>query len=608
MSWGGPTNDPRPVASIGDADGLKVGSGDTLQPAEPGLEVIEDSPPSRNPSSISEALVRWQGSITRLLAERLKRGGSRCSLDSGTMNLVSFTGCESLLRGSRLSAVMRNLAALLADSAGSPETYALSTRVDRLQFFISHNWSVPRYKKFACLALHFNFPAAVATTALTMLLLAMLTYVGVLPQEELSGGPYPRGICCRIIVAPVFFAVLCFAQELGPHIGCLGPRVFLDKTCINQADKDVQRLGIDKLAAFLAKSSNMVVIYTDVYLTKLWTVYELASFLSLHPLDHMLVIPTFVPTIFIVGLIAMYVALLLDTLSGVFLKIYFTHWVYLAASFYGLLLVLRGWSRDKAAMRQRLRTFSLDRCMCYCEEDRPVIYGNIAILMRSIGVAQPEATDVQAQEAFNMLVRISLPSALTASMGNIGLPYKHVVAMFACAYWPTYLDSLAGFPAGMTVQETLADLVVSVLWTAAVLPLTVASLARWSDCCLHLAACSEQAWLASGLVLVGAVVYAHSLLLNPFRVWAARSEAGLIAMATYAVALASVALVVFQWSSCVARHPSLTKGETVWGTKGPLLIPTRWHSRRLTGSAPLERSPPLGDTPVEYPDNCDEEK
>merc|ERR1719506_1574523 len=55
--------------------------------------------------------------------------------------------------------------------------------------------------------------------------------------------------------------------------------VFLDKTCIHQTDISLKRAGVLKLGAFLTSSSRMLILYSDVYLKKLWTVYEVACFL-----------------------------------------------------------------------------------------------------------------------------------------------------------------------------------------------------------------------------------------------------------------------------------------------------------------------------------------
>merc|ERR1719401_538142 len=84
---------------------------------------------------------------------------------------------------------------------------------------------------------------------------------------------------------------LFYWQDVAAKLSILGPCVFLDKTCIHQTDPEKKRKGISMLAGFLANSSTMLVVYTNEYMQKLWTVYELASFLVLKNQNRMILIP-----------------------------------------------------------------------------------------------------------------------------------------------------------------------------------------------------------------------------------------------------------------------------------------------------------------------------
>merc|ERR1719247_1138676 len=85
------------------------------------------------------------------------------------------------------------------------------------------------------------------------------------------------GICVYLFTTPVFLFTMFFRHDL---IQCIhpGPLTFLDKVCIHQTDPVQKKRGIMKLGAYLGKSSRILVIYSDVYLQKLWTVYELACY------------------------------------------------------------------------------------------------------------------------------------------------------------------------------------------------------------------------------------------------------------------------------------------------------------------------------------------
>ena len=70
----------------------------------------------------------------------------------------------------------------------------------------------------------------------------------------------------------------------------------------NTATQVYSGSGIANLAAFLAYSWSMVVLYSDVYLEKLWTVYEIASFLLLFPRGRLHVRPVYFPKLVLSGM------------------------------------------------------------------------------------------------------------------------------------------------------------------------------------------------------------------------------------------------------------------------------------------------------------------
>merc|ERR1719353_1430690 len=102
--------------------------------------------------------------------------------------------------------------------------------------------------------------------------------------------------CCLLTGHTTFTITLFYYHEWRLCLtGWRGPSVFLDKTCIHQTDTDLQAAGIRKLGAFLRKSRTMVVLYGEEYLQKLWTVYEIASFLTLSPGSPIAIIHVFLP-------------------------------------------------------------------------------------------------------------------------------------------------------------------------------------------------------------------------------------------------------------------------------------------------------------------------
>jgi len=131
--------------------------------------------------------------------------------------------------------------------------------------------------KFIGLAFQFNVKTAIVAEVLIVLVCAVLTYLGLLPVATVPDSPYPIGIFCRLTAGVAFFLAVVCAGDVWSCLGIRGRTAFLDKTCVHQTDLQLQRKSIEKLGAFICHSDEMVVLYTDWYLKKLWTIYEVVS-------------------------------------------------------------------------------------------------------------------------------------------------------------------------------------------------------------------------------------------------------------------------------------------------------------------------------------------
>ena len=141
------------------------------------------------------------------------------------------------------------------------------------------------------------------------------------------------------------------------------PVIIIDKTCIHQVDKELQAKSIKKLGAFLRMSSHLVIIYTSVYLKKLWTVYELACFLALHPGENPTIIPTYVPML-VFGGIAISCGSAWLLLLGKFFGIYYAYYAALLFAFYAAGIIMRRGTHELEATRRDMKHFELEECMC----------------------------------------------------------------------------------------------------------------------------------------------------------------------------------------------------------------------------------------------------
>lgn len=252
----------------------------------------------------------------------------------------------------------------------------------------------------------------------------------------------------------------------------------------------------------------MLVIYTDIYLTKLWTVYEVACFLSTHEARDMVLMPVYLPVVVYSGVAIFYFAtvleLILQARTPFWQVVYLTYGVGGFAASY----IFRRWSREKAKIRDTMVHFRVQNCTCFCEADRPLVYSNISKMMVDTGQVGVEAEEAEGLEAFNTMVRESLPHVLTAS----GSPsYRHIVAIFLVTFFTRNVESRLGEPSWKTdpevTQETIRRLhicwsVVSCIWVFAGMPLAVAFNLWWGERCLHLRGWREAVFLGLGTLLM----------------------------------------------------------------------------------------------------------
>mmetsp|Transcript_141133 Transcript_141133/g.450831 ORF Transcript_141133/g.450831 Transcript_141133/m.450831 type:complete len:619 (+) Transcript_141133:60-1916(+) len=496
----------------------------------------------------------------KLLSKALGGASQGAPLDSDVLELVTFTGCEELLRASHLVTVLQHQGRIFRSSAGSAATYQMSQETDRIGTFISHNWSVPRYKKFVALTFHFNFDISVVISSAIALGVGAGNCIGALPvvTVQVPDMPFPVGIMCRLVLAPVFLTTLFFVNDLQKLIGIKGPRVFLDKTCIHQEDADIQRRAIERLGAFICHSETMVALYTDVYLLKLWTVYEVAAFLSLHSTKRKNVLPTFVPMVFCSCMCLTYMSRIAELLSDVFTGFALSLPALMSFSALLWLYVIRNWERDKVSIRSRLEDFSVSECRCFDEKDRPIVYRNIAVLMRHVEAVPKDSDEDAALEAFDELVRAELPNAIAGSVGRHVLKYKHLVCVAAVTGLPDLMDKSAGLRHGMPPRHMVAELFFFLPTVVAFFPMVSVWLQIWSRRCLNLHGCAEFLYLLAILLfLVVPILLLGFLVLSNLRSWSLESDIGMVASAGMTPVAALAAWLTFGRRPCVrAGDPS----------------------------------------------------
>eukprot|EP00927_Polykrikos_kofoidii_P032051 TRINITY_DN27416_c0_g1_i1.p1 TRINITY_DN27416_c0_g1~~TRINITY_DN27416_c0_g1_i1.p1 ORF type:complete len:598 (+),score=81.20 TRINITY_DN27416_c0_g1_i1:137-1930(+) len=372
-------------------------------------------------------------------------------------DMLTFRGDEDLLRGMPLSVVLRHNGRIFKSSAGSAETYALSKQVPQLEAFISHNWSVSRIKKWVALCFHFHSDVAAWVSIVFVVTLRYASTSKNTTIQIVVLKPY----LCEVLFVPVFFFSVLFSRGLLSCVGLKDPKVFLDKTCIHQVDASIQRRGILKLGAFIRKSDEMVILYTDVYLKKLWTVYEVASYLATHGVTGMTIIPLDNSIRFFVLLILTYLMIMTRVVSdlaefkvGVIMVKVSMLIFWLPFSY-----VCRCLHYEGAQAESRLSTFQVQECICACEGDRPLVYKNIAMLMQAMEEVHPTCSTEEALPAFDRLVRKHLSKAFAVSFEGRTLRYMDIVIFGFAAKMARRVDKSFDEHGGVAVADVCGSLI-----------------------------------------------------------------------------------------------------------------------------------------------------
>lgn len=181
-----------------------------------------------------------------------------------------------LLRGVRLELCLAGWGRHFSQSKEAmysidPEKYKLSQQTDHIDNFLSHDWASGRSGKFLTLLWISNIRPAILVTFMVSCLIAFLREF----YWELTGGKWRA----EVVPLLIFIVVLCFWQRMRALL-MKGQVVFLDRLCIAQYDPELKQKGISALAGFLRNSSTLTVLWSPRWITRLWCVYELATYLS----------------------------------------------------------------------------------------------------------------------------------------------------------------------------------------------------------------------------------------------------------------------------------------------------------------------------------------
>mmetsp|Transcript_105397 Transcript_105397/g.337084 ORF Transcript_105397/g.337084 Transcript_105397/m.337084 type:complete len:226 (+) Transcript_105397:953-1630(+) len=151
----------------------------------------------------------------------------------------------------------------------------------------------------------------------------------------------------------------------------------------------------------------------------------------------------------------------------------------------GLVPSIRARAREKQDFHKHLSGFTVTDCVCSVESDRPIVYSNIADLMRARGLVSEDASEEVALQAFEESVRTNLPFAFAFSMTRFTFSYTDNLLIGAFAFVPACLDRWAGLAHGVPMRVFAVDALNTLFRILAIVPLTFALMECLGSCCLH---------------------------------------------------------------------------------------------------------------------------
>jgi len=370
----------------------------------------------------------------RKLTANLGQGIDLAVASQRTVDSLTFTSsCK--LRGANLGRLLRCFGNVISWS--DSDNFELSQPVEALDAFISHNWSVNRFQKIIALCLHFNFKLVVlyllVVIAVAVALKVTDHQAAMYSCAPLIGFSKDTPVTCRCLFVGVF-PVIFWGRDLLAAVRLDRTKIFFDSLCIDQRSEATKAGGIKRLGAFIYRSRTMVAVCSNEYYMRLWTIYEMATFLALHPRDQLVLLPSVMTTCTFVLTLGFYALILLSSVDSAYncepwwgtIRIRVAPFVFIPISWI-MVSYLRDWLIEFWQLEVKLRDFSLAKAACRDEADRSFVQANVVALARDLGLLNGKVSDSDAVAAFEGLVRREVPLATMHCTGRWGLPYRYLV-------------------------------------------------------------------------------------------------------------------------------------------------------------------------------------
>ena len=328
--------------------------------------------------------------------------------------------------------------------AEEDRAYNFSKPANSIDYFISHSWRTSGLEKGNAIAvfLHVRFAVLVALTTLGIVSAVIghrFRLSDTLCQSKTSIDWLNDCLWAGSIPVLTGLVTMLFVR-FGQHLLSTSVDCFLDKACIHQGNLALKQPALQCLDIMLLYSRRMLVLWAPDYFDRLWCIYELATFMKLHPdaASRVDFIPTwmttFVSVTFTVMVFSMPLIGLMSTgpLLRLGMEVAGPYWGYalvhnlvclVPITMMGLACYQKV-SQHMLMMRQ-MRNFKLDQAMCQDLSDKVFILNVIDLMWSS----SRESHD--GKDNFERYVREKLPVQLEAAIGMRSIvPYRIVMIAY----------------------------------------------------------------------------------------------------------------------------------------------------------------------------------
>lgn len=373
--------------------------------------------------------------------------------------------------------------------------FELSQPVTSLDDFVSHDWHTRASAKFLTLCFLYNGKAAVVASSIAAIMF------GLLQLDQINALPRPLkysqvwagyqistevGFAGTFAGALAFMVFFFFWQHVKALFSPNPAKVFFDKLCVHQTDMMQKQTAILSLSGFLNMSDRMVILWSSEYFSRLWCVYELATWLHLGKgMDKVEFLPVELSVISITTIVMYWITVLLSVVLAPFLPTVVVYCVMILV----LMIVfaanfrLRRSAADLSQLEKHLTTFAIRESKCFCCSvdhvhpdtgnalpcDRQLIYSKLHEWFPDSSTCKLEShsSDIASAGAFDFLdrfdqaVRSELGEKILSHITYSWIPWQHfaLMAMPQLAFMTDRFTVMSHLPTHAMLRYLVTNLV-----------------------------------------------------------------------------------------------------------------------------------------------------